>query len=365
MDIESENKYDAKFIKLVEGYSALIIEDSGTARTVLAAALREIGVGRVSTSSMPGEGLRKLTANKFDIVLCDYHFGPDKQTGQDLLETIRTKRLLPMTSIFFMITGEASYERVAEVVETAPDDYLLKPFTAALLYDRMMQIIRRKEAFRAIHEAIDAEKYQRALELAEELFHSRSMYRINAARLAGEICMKLNRFEKARFFYEAVLRTKAVPWARLGLAHVEHEGGNTKVARRTLESLVSDHSNYVDAYDFLGRIMVDDGDLNDALEIFKRAVKVTPGSVPRLQKMGSLAFLMGQTDAAEVALEKAVRLGIGSQQLDFQTIIQLAMLKLDKNDARAISKLREPVAAALNMIPESFRLLRMLEMLDC
>ena len=48
-------------------------------------------------------------------------------------------RLLPLTTIWIMITGEQKYEQVFSAAELAPDDYLIKPITPALLMERIQQ----------------------------------------------------------------------------------------------------------------------------------------------------------------------------------------------------------------------------------
>jgi hypothetical protein len=58
-----------------------------------------------------------LQANTYDVILCEYHFGPE--SGQDLPDEIRYAHGA-VSTVFFMVTGEATYERVAEVVRTHP-----------------------------------------------------------------------------------------------------------------------------------------------------------------------------------------------------------------------------------------------------
>ena len=46
---------------------------------------------------------------------------------------------------------------------------------------------------------------------------------------------------------------RAMPWARLGIARAQLEGGHSAPARRTLESLLSENPTFADAYDVMGR----------------------------------------------------------------------------------------------------------------
>lgn len=49
--------------------------------------------------------------------------------------------MVPFKTVFLMVTGEVTCERVAEVVENAPDDYLLKPFKPSALEERLQRAL--------------------------------------------------------------------------------------------------------------------------------------------------------------------------------------------------------------------------------
>ena len=101
--------------------TALVIDDNDASRMTVSGVLRDIGIGRVKSVRGTLQAKAHLKDASYDVILCEYHFtGPE--TGQDLLDDIRRKRLVPYNTIFFMVTGEAIYDRVASVVENAPDD---------------------------------------------------------------------------------------------------------------------------------------------------------------------------------------------------------------------------------------------------
>ena len=106
-----------------------------------------------------------LEFKAFDIVLCEHHFGKDSATGQDLLDDLRRNQLLPFSTVFIMVTGEASYAKVAEAAESALDGYLLKPHTASNLGDRLFQARQRKISLHDIFAAIEADEFERAATL--------------------------------------------------------------------------------------------------------------------------------------------------------------------------------------------------------
>lgn len=340
---------------------ALVIDGNMTSRSILAGMLRAMGVGHVAYASRATDARRLLENRSFDVVLCDYHFDHSAMSGQDLLDDLRRSNLLPYSTVFVMVTGEASYGRVAEAAEAALDSYLLKPHTATALEQRVLQARHRKKVLGPIFEAIAEEDFASAAQLCQARFEQRGEYWLYAARVGAELWVRLNELEKARALYEAVRQARALPWAKLGIARVELESGQLQQATRTLESLIGEQPTYADAYDVMGRVQVEQGDMAAALETYRSATELTPASVSRLQKQGMLAFYMGERDEATEALERTVRIGISSKMFDCQSLVLLTFLHTDKRDAKAFARAIGHLERAVEKRPESTRLRRLLE----
>jgi len=95
----------------------------------------------------------------YDVIVSDMTFrqqGPNDMTGQDLLDELRQAKGLPMQTAFIMVTGEARYQHVAEAVEGALDDYLLKPITARQFEERLQVVLERKQAFKQVFQLLPA-----------------------------------------------------------------------------------------------------------------------------------------------------------------------------------------------------------------
>lgn len=339
---------------------ALIIDGNPTSRSILADMLRQMGVGHVVQTSRVLDARRALENRTFDIVLCDYHFDHSTMSGQDLLDDLRRSQLLPYSTVFVMVTGEASYTRVAEVAEAALDSYLLKPHTAAALEERLLQARHRKKVLGSIFAAIEAGEFGQAAQLCQARFDARGEYWLYAARIGAELFLRQNDHDAARRLYEAVQAVNALPWAKLGIARVEVETGQQQQACRTLESLISEQPTYADAYDVMGRAQLEQGHLDEALETYRNATKLTPASVTRLQKQGMLAFYAGQFDDAVDSLERAVRIGISSKMFDCQSLVLLALMHFDKRDTKAFMRTHANIALASERRPDSTRLRRFL-----
>ncbi|HEX7638951.1 MAG TPA: response regulator [Burkholderiaceae bacterium] len=348
------NRFDPEIVSA----RALVVDSNPTARSIQAAQLRDLGVGTIVQCGRVQDARRQLEAREFDIVLCEQDFHGANYSGQDLLNDLRRAQLLPFSTVFVMVTSEASYTAVAEAAESALDSYLLKPHTAHALAERIQQARQRKRILKDIFVAIEESDFALAAQLCVARFEARGAYWLYAARIGAELLLRLGQHDKARVLYEAVIATQALPWARLGVARAQIEGGQGLAGRRTLESLIADQPGFSDAYDVMGRAQVDQGNFAEALTTFRTATQLTPGSITRLQRQGMLAFYLGQNDEAKKALERAALLGISSQMFDFQSVVLLAITRFTDRDPKGLQRCLDNINHALEKAPKSARLQR-------
>jgi len=206
--------------------------------------------------------------------------------------------------------------------------------------------------------AIEDGEFDQAARLCLQRFHDRSHYWLYAARIGAELLLRLGQHEAAKKLYEAVIATQALPWARLGVARAQLDSGHAPAAKRTLENLISDQPGFSDAYDVMGRAHVEQGSLEEALETYRTATQLTPGSIARLQRQGMLAFYLGQKDEAQRALERASLLGISSKMFDLQTLVLLAITRFVDRDTKGLQRCLDNMSHALERAPQSARLQR-------
>jgi len=154
---------------------ALVVDGNPTSRSVLASQLRDFGVGTVVQTGRVKEARQILENRTFDVVLCDYHFEQSDMSGQDLLDELRREQLLPFSTVFIMVTGEATYARVTEAAESALDGYLLKPNTASSLGERIREARQRKRVLRHVFEAIERGDFSAAAELCQARLEKRAL----------------------------------------------------------------------------------------------------------------------------------------------------------------------------------------------
>ena len=124
----------------------LVVESQATMRAQLRNMLTSIGIEAPQFAVSATMAMRRLRAQRYDLVLCEYNLG-EGQDGQHLLEDLRQHRIIPRDTLFVMITAERNYERVTSACELAPDDYILKPLTAETLRVRLLRALEKRDAF--------------------------------------------------------------------------------------------------------------------------------------------------------------------------------------------------------------------------
>ena len=340
---------------------ALIVDSNATSRSILVGQLREYGVSRIVQCSRVQDARSRLEHTVFDYVLCDQFFGDSNTSGQTLLDDLRRAQLLPFSTVFFMVTAEASYAAVAEAAESALDGYLLKPFTPSALFERLSLARLRKIHLKPIFDAIEAEDFEQAAALCVERFEARKPYWLYAARIGSELLLRLGRHDEARTLFEAVIAARALPWAKLGVARAQIESGQAARAITTLQELIGEDASFADAYDVLGRAQVELGNFAQAIETYRTASTLTPDSVVRLQKMGMMSYYMGDRETATKVLARAVILGIDSKLFDYQSLVLLTFAYYADNDRKGIERCMADFARILERHADSARIRRFAE----
>lgn len=334
---------------------ALVVDSNPTSRSILVSQLRDFGVGTIVQCARLADARRQLEYRPFDVVLCEHHFANDPSSGQDLLDDLRRNQLLPFSTVFIMVTAEATYAKVAEAAESALDGYLLKPHTATNLAERLRQARIRKISLQEIFAAIDAEEFERAAELCLVRFKTRGLFWLYAARVGAELLLRIGRPAEAQVLYEAVVAAKTLPWAKLGVARSLMEAGQTAMATSTLENLIGEDPSYADAYDVMGRAQFELGKFDNALATYKMAAELTPASISRLQNLGMMSYYAGDRKEAERVLDRTARLGLDSKMFDCQTLVLLAFARLESGDRKGLQRCRDDFARLIERNPKSAR----------
>ncbi len=123
---------------LDQNMKILVVDDFSTMRRIIKNILREIGYNNVDEADDGSTALEKLKAGSFDFVVTDWNM--PNMPGIDLLKAIRQDEKLKNTPVL-MVTAEAAKENVVTAVQAGVNNYIVKPFTAAALKERIDLIL--------------------------------------------------------------------------------------------------------------------------------------------------------------------------------------------------------------------------------
>ncbi|MBK6690302.1 MAG: chemotaxis response regulator CheY [Deltaproteobacteria bacterium] len=112
----------------------LSVDDFSTMRRIVKNILRQLGYTNVDEAENGAAALSTLKEKKYDLVISDWNM--PVMTGIELLKSVRADPGLKATP-FLMVTAEAEKSQVVEAIEAGVNSYILKPFTAKLLEEKL------------------------------------------------------------------------------------------------------------------------------------------------------------------------------------------------------------------------------------
>ncbi|MEJ2622604.1 MAG: tetratricopeptide repeat protein, partial [Candidatus Thiodiazotropha sp.] len=132
------------------------------------------------------------------------------------------------------------------------------------------------------------------------------------AKLQAVLHQEINQYSKAQEIYTELLQIRDFHWARFGLGKVAYYLGNYAQAEEAFHGLVEKNRHFLEAYEWLARVLEYRGDLLEAQQALSHALKLSPKSVARQRRLGKLALQNGDYETARRALQAAVRWGTNS-----------------------------------------------------
>lgn len=115
----------------------LVVDDFSTMRRIVRNLLKELGFANVDEAEDGVAALAKLRNSQFDFVISDWNM--PNMTGIDLLINIRGDANLKSLPVL-MITAEAKKENIVAAAQAGASGYIVKPFTAAVLEEKLNKI---------------------------------------------------------------------------------------------------------------------------------------------------------------------------------------------------------------------------------
>lgn len=112
----------------------LIVDDFSTMRRIVRNVLKQIGFANMVEADNGKSALKILKKENIDLILCDWNM--PEMPGIDLLKAIRSDAELKNIP-FVMVTAEAQKDNIIEAVKAGVNSYIVKPFTAETVSEKL------------------------------------------------------------------------------------------------------------------------------------------------------------------------------------------------------------------------------------
>ena len=124
-----------------DGKQVLVVDDSSVMRQIIKNTLKQLGFegGKISDADDGDSGLKKVREAVPDLIVSDWNM--PKMTGIDFLKAVRADGALKGIP-FLMVTSEADKEKIMEAVQAGVSQYIVKPFNANQLDEKIKAIFK-------------------------------------------------------------------------------------------------------------------------------------------------------------------------------------------------------------------------------
>lgn len=267
------------------GMRYLIVDDMTNMRRTIRNMLRSIGCMNILEAENGEAALNKLSSEKIDFIICDWNM--PNMSGIEFLRKIRDDERLKDTP-FLMVTAEVEASQIIQAAETDVDGYIIKPFVARTLEEKVNNIYDKRrnptEVDKLISNATKCCKMgmnDGAISLFEEALKlnpksARIMHAI------GEIYEKMGMEEKALTYYEDAYRINPM---------------------------------YIKVQQSMGDLYIKKGNIDKAMKIIEKIAVISPNSPKRQIQLGKIYLLKGDAEKAEKAFKTAINLEYSNADL--------------------------------------------------
>jgi len=130
-------------VDLDKNMKILIVDDFSTMRRIIKNLLRDLGFTNTAEADDGTTALPMLQSGSFDFLVTDWNM--PGMSGIDLLRAVRADERLKHLPVL-MVTAEAKRDQIIEAAQAGVNGYVVKPFTAQALKEKIEKVFERIEA---------------------------------------------------------------------------------------------------------------------------------------------------------------------------------------------------------------------------
>jgi len=259
----------------------LIVEDQRPFLVLLRGLLNGLGASSVKTAQNAEQAVSLCRKSQFDIVVADLHYGSDRKNGFELVEELRTRKWLKPNSIFLLISADTARPVVMGSIEKRPDDFLVKPFSQAQIKSRLVRAWQKRQFLAPVYFAVEKDQLGQAIDTAKSLMSQPSQYKRHCLQLLIELYWKSEQPEKAMQLLKQDESGQQSLWTQIAIGKTLNALKQYDDAAQVANQLIKKNKFCVEAYDVLAESLSAKQDAEQALDIIRQALKISPFSLQR------------------------------------------------------------------------------------
>ncbi len=280
------------------GLRALLVGKPSHTQKLLRQTVERLGCDEVTEAATAEDAVLTLELSPVHLVICDAQLDGARD-GDQLLEELRMRNLLPPVAIFVLVSSERAQRKVTSYAELGPDAYLVKPIERDDVVRRLARLVARRRLLREVFVALDDDDTGRAASAARSVAASHPAVAAEAARRVADRLIAEQRLDEAEALVRELMTPDEPHWALLRLARVRYLQGKLPDSHRILERLIARAPDLLAAYDLMAMVEEQMGRLDQALARVDAAAERSAFNLGRLRLSGELAVRAGDLARAE------------------------------------------------------------------
>ncbi len=270
----------------------LVIDEQALAQNYLKFALEKLGYSSVQLTDRASTALQLCQQQQFDLIILSFNLQQGKD-GFQLYEELKTRKLQSLNTGFIFISAETDPSLVHSVIELQPDEFLAKPYTIGDLQSRIERVLKRKQDLRPLHQYLDANRPEKALQELDLLLASPPSTKLipTLLKFKGDLLLQSGRFRDAAQFYQSVQAVQPFGWAQIGLVRALFACEDFDAVGMMLERMSAKTDTKLVALEFQSELEFRNHSFDQAQIHLEQAVELAPRNLFRQQKLQQLSRL--------------------------------------------------------------------------
>ena len=270
-----------------------------------------------------------------------------KMDGFELLHAVRTTPGLHVLP-FVLLSARSEASDLQHAFFLGASDYLIKPFTASTLSDRVVRIFNRKARLAEAYKAAYDGQYLAVPEICEGLETRFPQYLNELERMRIESFFWSGQLGKTEKELLDKIERAPKPWMHLLLAKVNLEKKDFEEAGGLLATVVKTNPEYLAASDLYADVLWEQNKPGEALEVLEKMGAKALASTIRLRKLADLAVRIGDNTRSKNYLTKVIDRSRNTSLSQIHDYLQLSKIYVKEGRHEEAEKLTAKMRTTVN-----------------